>query len=302
MSSRPLLRAARLPRALRPAGAALAAALLGCGPPPAPHSTAAPVRIVSLVCAATDVFRALGALDRVVAVEDDCPGTGVEGKARILNQDHAGRLAALNVEAVLALRPDAIVAKPDLEPVLRDRGVRLVVTPEVLGWESLPVLVRQVGDLLGRRADAEALLSAMADQERVLRARTARLGAVRVYYETTGPGRTVGAASIMDAMIRLAGGRSIAGDQPGATAALTAEAVLAADPQVIVLGAFADPPDAVARRPGWDRLSAVRSGRVHQLSVHDRTVSLATPRCVEACARLLLPWLHPEAPAPGGGG
>lgn len=279
----------------------LAAALQACGPPRAPLSTQPPRRIVSLVCAATDVFRALGALDRVVAVEDDCPGSDVGDKARILNQDHAGRLAALNVEAVLALQPDAIVAKPDLEPVLRDRGVRLLVTPEVLGWESLPDLVRQVGDLLDRRADAEALLSAMREQERALRARTERLPKVRVYYETTGPGRTVGVASIMDAMIRLAGGQSIAGAQPGATAILTAEAVLAADPEVIVLGAFADPPEVVARRPGWDRLSAVRGARVHQLRMDDRIVSLATPRCVEACARLLLPWLHPEASAAAGG-
>ena len=146
-----------------------------------------------------------------------------------------------------------------------------------------------------------ALLERMRTKAASLRARTAKLPRVSVYYEGTGVGGTVGSRSIIHAMIELAGGHSIGGDVPKALVSMTPEAIFAADPDVIVLGAFADTVDVVKTRPGWDRLRAVREGRVFQIPVERRAVTLGTPRCVDACESMLLPWLHPELAAPTGG-
>jgi iron complex transport system substrate-binding protein len=260
----------------------------------------APRRIVSLSCAATDVVSLLGEMDRLVAVEEDCPCGGTEGKVTIRNEDHAGKLAAFNVESVMALHPDAVIAKPDLREVLSNRGLRVAFTPESPTWESIPALVTTVGALLKMPERAKALLDRMREKEADVRHRTAGLRRVRVYYETTGLGWTVGSTAVMSVMIELAGGENIAKGVEKAGAMITAEAILAADPDVIVLGAFADPIATVSTRPGWDRLAAVRAGRVFHLTPERRGVTLATPRCVDECEAVLLPWLHPEAAAAGG--
>lgn len=281
------------------AALALTLALAGCGRgTPPPPATGAPTRVVSLVCGATDVIAALGDLDRVLAVEDDCPCRGTEGKVAIRNQDHPGKATAFSAEAVLALRPDLVIAKPDLRSALDGRGLRVAWVPERLGWAAVPELTRLVGDALGARDRAEVLLATMEATAADLRARTASLRRTTVYYETTGLGRSVGASSVLHAMLELAGGENIAGGLEPPNVTLTAEAILAADPEVIVLGAFADPEADVRARPGWARLRAVRDGRIHRLPADDRAVTLATPRCVEGAARQLFPWLHPEAVAP----
>ncbi len=278
-----------------------AAFVAACGErAPAAPGTGPAHRIVSLTCAGTDVFAALGALDRVVAVEEDCPCEGTERIEKVRNEDHPGKVTAINVESVLALRPDAVLAKPDLRAAFEGRGLRVVYTLPEITYENVPDLVRKVGDLLGRPTDAEALLDRMRTKEAALRARTRDLPRVSVYYEGTGVGGSVGSKSIIHAMIGLAGGRSIAGDVARPSVSLTPEAIFAADPDVIVLGAFADAPEVVKARPGWDRLRAVRTGRVFQIPVARRAVGLGTPRCVDGCEEMLLPWLHPEAAsAPG---
>ncbi len=293
-------------RTARPLARALLGGLLllapACGAPEAPVTDSGPARrVVCLTCAGTDVFAALGALDRLVAIEEDCPCEGTDAIAKVRNEDHPGKVTALNVESVLAMRPDAVLAKPDLRPALDGRGLRVVYTLPAITYENIPDLVGKIGALLDRRADADALLERMRAKAEALRARTQGLPRVTVYYEVSGVGGSVGSSSIIHAMIALAGGRSIAGDVPKASVSLTPEAIFAADPDVIVLGAFTDAVDVVKARPGWDRLRAVREGRVFQIPVERRAVTLGTPRCVDACETMLLPWLHPELAAPAGG-
>lgn len=266
-----------------------AAAGVVAGPGPA-----APRRIVSLNCNATDVLVALDAMDQVVAVEEDCPTCGAEGKVLVRNDDHLGKTKPLSIEAVLALQPDAVLVRSSLEELFANCGVRVLATPQRLDLTTLPDYVRAVGALVGREERAENVLDAMARKAEHLRERCAKLPKVRVYYETTSLGQTATKRSVMHAMIELAGGINIAEDIDRQTGRMTNEAIVAADPEVIVLSPFADPIEAVVERPGWDGLSAVRRGRVHRLPLEHRYVALATPRCVDGCERFLVPWLHPE--------
>ncbi len=285
-------------RATRWAALVLACASVGCSrPAEVPPTDAPPQRIAALQCAAVDVITLLGELDRVVAVEEDCPAPGTEKKVKIRNEDHPGKLAAFNVEALLALKPDGVIAKPDLKQALEGRGLRVLWTPSYVDLENLPGFVEDVGRLVGAPDRAAAALERMRAKQREIAARTAPLPRVRVYYETTGLGWTVGSRSVMHAMIELAGGENVAGGIAKPNVTLTNEAVLAADPEVIVLGPFADTEEQVRARPGWSRLAAVREGRIHRIPADRRYVTLGTPRCVDGCEEMLLPWLHPEAGA-----
>jgi cobalamin transport system substrate-binding protein len=282
--------------------AACAAALVACSRADDAARTSAtgpgPHRIVALTCAAVDVITVLGELDRVIAVEEDCPAPGTEGKVKIRNDDHPGRLQAINVESVIALNPDLVVAQPALKGPLEGRGLRILWSPSVVTMQNLEPFVTDVGHALGVEARTQQVLEAMRAKQAAIAQRTAGVKPVRVYYETTALGWTVGRGPVMDDMIRLAGGVNIAGDIDKPTVTLNGEAILAADPEVIVLGPFADPVDQIVLRPGWDRLSAVRNGRIHRIPVERRYVMLGTPRCVDGCEEMLLPWLHPELVAP----
>jgi iron complex transport system substrate-binding protein len=265
----------------------------------APPPGAPPHRIVCLSCAGTDIFIALGELDRVVAVEEDCPCPGTEDKVKIRNEDHPGKLAPINVESILALEPDLVIAQPDLRQALEGRGLRVIWTVDHYTYANIPDLVRKIGKVLGIPERAQALLDGMKEKEAEIRARTKGLPRVSVYYETTGIGWTMGNVGVMNSMIELAGGRNIADEIPKTWAVITPEAIFKADPDVIIMGPWAESAEAAKARPGWDKLKAVREGRVYKIEPEQRNVAQGTPRCVDECERLLLPWLHPELGGPG---
>jgi iron complex transport system substrate-binding protein len=255
---------------------------------------ATPQRIVALTCGAVDIITALGGLDLIIAVEEDCPAPGTQDKIKIRNDDHPGQVQIVQVEAIMALKPDLVIAKADLKEVLGDRGMRMIWSPPVVDLASLPGFVDDIANALGMRDKGDALIVAMHAREQRLRRRTAPLPRTRVYYEVNGAGRTAGTGTIIDAMIRLAGGASIVGDDPRPNISMSPEAVVVADPEVIILGPFAESIEAVRTRPGWEHVAAVKSGRIFKVPELQRYAVLGSPRCVQGCEELLLPWIHPE--------
>lgn len=265
---------------------------------PSPHAE----RIVALTIGAVDTLDMLGELDRAIAVEADCFVPGTEHLLHIRNDDHSGPSQALNVEAVIALRPDLVIAKQDLRPALEGRGLPVLWVPLCSDLETVMQTVTLVGERIGAGAAASVLVATMRDRIAALRQRVRPLPPVRVYYEAGRPGRTTGKGTLMDDLIRLAGGVNIAADVAMANPTFSAEAILAADPQVIVLSPWSDPPAAIAARPGWRAIAAVREGRIHQIAERRRDLQSPSPRCLAACETELLSWLHPElAPAPDTG-
>jgi len=276
---------------------ALAAALAAgaCAPPtPAQAGSAAPPeRIVALTVGSVDSLALLGQLDRVIAVEKDCFVPGTEHMVKIQNDDHAGPSKALNVEAVLALHPDLVIAKEDLKPALDHRGLRMLWVPSSNGLETVVPIVKQLGDALDVPEEADRVVATMNAKMAAIRKRVASLPKVRVYYEVGQPGRTAGRGTVIDDMIRLAGGVNVAGELSLANPTMSSEAIVAADPEVIVLSPWSDPPAEIVKRPGWDHITAVRAGRIHQIPEKSRKVQYPSPSCVEGCEEMLVPWLHP---------
>jgi len=262
------MRAGGRPSFGTPLAALLLAALAGStacsrAAPPPPAPAAAPQRIVALTIGSVDALALLGQLDRVVAVEADCFVPGTEHLVRIRNDDHAGPSRALNVEAVLALAPDLVIAKEDLRTALGGRGVPVQWVPTANGLETIEPFVEQLGRELGIPDEARQVVDAMDAKMAAIRERVAPLPPVSVYYEAGSLGRTAGRGTVVDDMVRLAGGVNVAGDLPLANPVLTSEAVVAANPEVIVLSPWSDPPEVVAARPGWNHIAAVREGRIH---------------------------------------
>jgi iron complex transport system substrate-binding protein len=107
---------------------------------------------------------------------------------------------------------------------------------------------------------------------------------------------TVGPGSFVDAMVAMAGGSNVAHDAKSAYPQLGLEALVAADPQVIILNdaAYGATAAAVAQRPGWASLSAVKEHRI--FPIDDALVSRPGPRLADglvALAKLVHPELFP---------
>ena len=202
-------------------------------------------RIVSLAPNLTELLYAAGAGARVVgaiAYSDYPPAA--RGLPRV------GSDAGIDLEAVLALEPDLVVAWPNPGSVraierLASLGIA-VYRSEPRSFEDIARTLERLGVLAGTGAAADAAA-------RAFRARVARLGRkyskrtpVRVFYEVWGrPIVTVNGEHLISKVIRLCGGVNVFAHLPRIAPQIDREAVLRADPQVIV----ASGPD--AERPAW---------------------------------------------------
>jgi iron complex transport system substrate-binding protein len=105
---------------------------------------------------------------------------------------------------------------------------------------------------------------------------------------TSGPG------TFIDILISRAGGQNLGGSLEGEWVQFSLEALIHADPQIILLGDAiwgGVTPETVAARSGWETLSAVKEGRVYPFD--DNLVSRPGPRLVDGLEQLAS-LLHPE--------
>jgi iron complex transport system substrate-binding protein len=218
---------------------------------PAAASTAAPARepdadarIVCVGGALTEIVFALGAGERVVAVDS---GSTWPPEAR--DRSQLGYQRALSAEGVLALRPSLVLVTPDAGPretlrQLRDAGVAVHVIPAEPSPEGALAKIAAVAQVLGRPAQGEALRAALQRdldeaRERLAQARSREARPPRVlcvYARSRGALFACGAGTPLDAMVALAGGSNALGDLRGGHP-LGAESAVAATPDAIVMPA-----------------------------------------------------------------
>jgi iron complex transport system substrate-binding protein len=245
-----------------------------------------PLRIVSLTPGATEMLFAAGAGTQVIAtVEYSDEPPAARHLARI------GDVAAVDMERLVSLRPDVVVAWPaGGNPAQREKIARLnipVYEQQVLRLTDLPVSVRRLGALAGTGAAAER---AAHDIEVRLAALTRTYGAgaggagklptvlLQVWNR---PVYTVGGQHLMSDALSICGARNVFADLPEAGPVVDTEAVIARDPDIII--AAAPPGEGAAWLADWKRfatLAAVRSGRL--VVFEDPALSRLGPSVIDA--------------------
>jgi iron complex transport system substrate-binding protein len=261
---------------------------------------AAPERIVSLAPSSTEIVCALEACDRLVGVTDfdDYP-------AEVADIDDVVINAQVDVERVVAAEPDLVIAAGnEITPsAVIAQLVELDLPVLVLYPESLDEVyddIRLVGTLLDAQDGADELIAGMEDRVDAVVEAVADADRPRTLYEVfyaEGSTYTAGEGSFLASLIDLAGGEPVTGDAQGL---IGSEALVASDPQLILLGTASYDPTladaeaaqtAVAGRPGWADLSAVADGRVVPYT-DDIVTTRPGPRIVdglEALARAIHP-------------
>ncbi|MBI4606450.1 MAG: cobalamin-binding protein [Planctomycetes bacterium] len=255
-------------------------------------------RVVSLAPSNTELLFAAGAGSSLAGRDDNSDHPPEALRAPALGTT-AGRL---NVESMLALKPDLVLAawinSPERIQSLEPLGLTVFLLQNPRTFPELFTSLRLVGELTGHGAEADRAAAGLeARVEAVLEKARRAAGRPRVFYEldSTDPSRpwSAGPGTFIDMLIRLAGGENFCRTFAEEFPRVSAETVLRGDPDVIVLGdaRYGVTVESVGRRGGWEVLTAVREGRVHAFD--DDLVSRPGPRLVEGLERLA-GLLHPE--------
>lgn len=254
---------------------------------------AEPQRIVSLAPANTEIVAALGLLDRLVGVTTYC-----DYPPEVAEIEKMGDFVTPNIEAITAAEPDLILAtsgvQADVIEQLEATGATvLAIDPQTL--EALFASIETVGDATGAAEEAAGVTSAMQSQLADIADAVSAEEPTPCFIEIAqDPLFTAGTGTLLDDLITAAGGRNIVAAEGYVGYSL--EQLVTDDPAVYLatMGSMSDPGD-LAKRPGYEALSAAKNGRVTVLD--DNLVSRPGPRVTEGVASIARA-LHPDADIP----
>jgi len=259
--------------------ACLCVALCACSEPnaPAPGPGAAQ-RVVTFSPHLAEIMFAVGAGDQLVGVSawSDYPRA-------VLELPEVGDAFTIDQEALTLLQPDLLLVWESGMPAhtvdeLRQRGYR-VEAIRSRNLEEVAAAVRRVGDLTGQQASAANVAADFVEELAALRAANVDADPIDVFFQISArPLYTVNREHFISEIIALCGGRNIFEDLEVFAPAVSVEAVLDRDPEVMLAAANAGD-EAFAEWARWPGLAANRYGNFFLLP---ETIGRGTPRLAMA--------------------
>jgi iron complex transport system substrate-binding protein len=252
---------------------------------------AQPRRIVSLALSVDEILIDLVAPERIAAftvfVDDPWASTASafapKGVPRVTGEP----------ESLLALEPDLVITsgytRPEALSLVEASGVPVVGTGSPTTFGEVLDAVMTVGEAVGEPERARSLVATT--KARIDAVASRPHGRRRRVLLWDG-GFTYGGGTLEDEIVRLAGGKNVASALRGASA-LTEEAAIALDPEVVVVPVRG--PQVECNAPGllgaddlWSAVDAVRQGHVHGIPrAWVGSVSHHAVRALEAMASII---------------
>ena len=236
-------------------------------------------RIISLAPHVTEQLFAAGAGAKLVAASEysDYP----EEAKRLPRVASSG---SVNLEMVLALKPDLVVAwrlEATAAALARLESLVPVFYSEPRRLAQIPGMIEALGELAGTGATAKPLAQSLRKELARLDAAYRGRRPVSVFYQIAErPLMTLGGGHFVSDAITLCGGRNIFADATVLAPVVNVESVLAADPEAI-LAANTD------WHAYWRRFAGLRAVQANNLfAVSSNEMHRHGPRAIEATALL----------------
>jgi len=240
-----------------------------------------PDRIVSLSPTATEMIFAIGADDRLVAVDDQ---SNFPAGALELPNELSG--FEPNVEAIASFEPDLVLIGGDftgLGEQLDELDIAWWDGPAAMTLDDSYRQIEELGAATGRAEEADALVDEMqAAIDEIVEASPELDEALTFYHELDPTLFSADSTTFIGEVYSLLGLENIADGESGAFPQLNAEFIVSADPDLIFLAdtkCCGESAETVANRPGWDAIAAVRNENVVEMD--DDVASRWGPRIVE---------------------
>ena len=269
-------------------------------------------RIVALSAADCEVLYAVGAGDRLVGRGEYC-----DYPAEVLEIPSVQSGYETNIEQIIALEPEVLIMSTMAQTeeqirALEDAGVKVVVS-DAADIEGVYQSISTIGALTGHEADAAEVIESMktdfeAVSERAEAARKAEsadegesdeAAAPKTVYFEVSPLEwglwTAGSGTFMNEIAEMLGLENAFADVDG-WGEISEEQVIERNPDYIVTitmyyGEGPTPVEEILSRPGWEDVTAVKSGAV--LNLQNDELSRPAPRLAEG-ARMLCSFVYGE--------
>ena len=245
---------------------------------PLPVAGAVPQRIVSLTPTLTEVVCALGGCARLVGVDNHSRWPdSVKALPRL------GGLEDAQVERIVALRPDLVLAATSTRVVERLEGLGLrVVALEPRTLAQVRTVMIQVALVLRLSDQGERLWqSVQARIDRAAQRVPEHLRGQSVYFEVASTPYAASESSFIGELLARLGLRNVIPGSLGPFPAVNAEFIIQAQPQWIMGSALEV--TQMHRRAGWSRLQALQRARTCGFeSPEFDTLMRAGPRLADA--------------------
>ena len=246
-------------------------------------------RVVALTASDCEILCALGCEETLVG-----RGAYCDYPESILDVPAVESGAQTNVEQIMALAPQVVLMSdmaqnPEQIETLESAGIQVVVS-NAKDIDGTSTAIRMIGQLMGKDAEAEALIADMRQTFDDIAAKVDDSGRT-VYFEVS-PLEwglwTAGTNTFMDELAAICGLRNAFHDVDG-WAAISEEQVLERDPDYIVTiamygGEGPTPVEEIKGRAGWEGLKAVSGDAV--LGADSNAVSRPGPRLKDAAIEL----------------
>jgi len=241
---------------------------------------AAQLRVVSLAPSLSEIMLELDAADLLVGVLD-----GGERPAALAALPSVGRYGQLEMEGLLALKPDLLLLWPDsISAAQRQQLIGFGIPLFEAQPHTLLQLAEQfqaIGERVGRAENGRERAEAFRQRLASLQQRYRRDEPLLVFYQVwNSPLYTVGGAQIISDALGVCGAKNVFADVALPAPQVSVEAVLQRDPHVIV-GGDQTQLESWAR---WPQLKAVQRGQL--LVLPDKGIERPSLQMLGATERL----------------
>jgi iron complex transport system substrate-binding protein len=237
-------------------------------------------RIISLAPHVTELLFAAGAGAQVVGVVSFSDFPEAAKKLPVV-----GAYNAFDLEAILALKPDLVIAWKSANPAAALEKLQAMSIPvfvsEPLRLEDVAGNLERFGVLAGTATVANAASAQYRKRLNELRLQYSHKASVSVFYQIWHqPLMTINGEHIISQVIELCGGRNVFADLPVLAPKISLEPVLLKNPEAIVAG------NSALNHPGWKEdwrrwpsLRAVKND--HLFYVNPDIIQRHTPRILQ---------------------
>ena len=224
-----------------------------------------PNRVISIAPSITEIIFALGLEDKLVGRTDFC-----NFPLEVESIESIGSLKSPNIEKIIELEPDLIIASTHFQKEVYDKlselQIKVIVLDSKGSFEGVYDTIEKAGKVFNVTDKALELISTMKFTVEEVIEKVKNEPKPTVYY-VVGFGEygdfTAGGGTFINDMLEMAGAINIASEVEGWKYSL--ERLIEQDPHMLIVSKYYNTKDEIIVANGYSELTAIKEGRVFEI-------------------------------------
>lgn len=222
------------------------------------------IKIISLVPSATEILYKLGAEENLVGISSFCP------KPSHKKIEIVGSFINADIEKIKKLNPDIVILTLPTQKNIAEQLKKLNIKTEIIIIKNVKDILNSIiklGKLSGKEKRAKFIYDSLKQElKKIAKKYENKKNRPKVFVELSPkPLYTCGKFSFLNDYIKLAGGKNIFEDVQKGYFTINPEEVIKRNPDIILLIYPLANPERVKKRIGWDKINAVKNGKIYKL-------------------------------------